>query len=293
MQYDVHGRVSKSRWLLRALLITCLQYLQVGDREKLNKRLLRELETDPNVQIFYNHQLVSADFDNKKAVFKRTFPQGRSEKQPPVKLVDIVEENIPVELVEVSFDQCIGADGAHSATRHQLTKHTRVDFQQTWIDTFWCEFIVPATASGGYKMSPNHLHIWPHPEFMFFASPDMVSFPFSFSSTSCSANEDIDWLLHMQPLRLRSSIPRPRSRLFRTPHCLLQHPLPRRNPRPHPPRSRPQPILQKSPHPDPGHQMPSLPLPRYLRHRRRRRPRHGSILRPGHERRLRGRPLAL
>lgn len=145
------------------------------DREKLNKRLLRDLETDPNVQIFYNHQLVSADFDNKKAVFKRTFPQECSEKQPPAKLVDIVEEDIPVESVEVSFDQCIGADGAHSATRHQLTKHTRVDFQQTWIDTFWCEFIAPAAASGGYKMSPNHLHIWPHPEFMFFAAPDIVS----------------------------------------------------------------------------------------------------------------------
>ena len=150
------------------------------DREKLNKRLLRELETDPNVRIFYNHQLVSADFDRKKAVFKQTFPHGSSEKQPPAKLVDIVEEDIPMELVEVTFDQCIGADGAHSATRHQLTKHTRVDFQQKWIDTFWCEFIAPATARGGYKMSPNHLHIWPHPEFMFFAAPDIVS-------THCSA----------------------------------------------------------------------------------------------------------
>ena len=144
------------------------------DREKLNKRLLRELEVSPNVRIFYNHQLVSADFDNKKAVFKHTFPRGSSEKQPPAKLVDIVEEDISVELVEVTFDQCIGADGAHSATRHQLTKHTRVDFQQTWIDTFWCEFIVPAS-SGGYKMSPNHLHVWPHPEFMFVAAPDIVS----------------------------------------------------------------------------------------------------------------------
>ena len=150
------------------------QCLQVVDREKLNQRLLRELELDPNVQIFYNHQLVSADFNFKKAVFKRTFPYGAGEKEPPATLVEIVEDR-PAELAEVEFDQCIGADGAHSATRHQLMKHTRVDLQQTWIDTFWCEFIAPATARGDYKMSPNHLHIWPHPKFMFFAAPDTVN----------------------------------------------------------------------------------------------------------------------
>ena len=154
--------------------------------------MLRELEQAPNVQIFYNHQLVSADFDTKKAVFKKTFPRGSSEKQPPAKLVDIVEEDIPVEPVEVSFDLCIGADGAHSATRHQLTKHTRVDLHQTWIDTFWCEFIAPATSSGAYKMSPNHLHIWPHPEFMFVAAPDIVSHAFYLNPFADSANETIE-----------------------------------------------------------------------------------------------------
>ncbi len=293
MQYDVHGRVSILRLSSRNLLTYFFQSLQVVDREKLNKRLLHELETDPNVQIFYNHQLVSADFDDKKAVFKRTFPHGCSEKQPPAKLVDIVEEDIPVELVEVSFDQCIGADGAHSATRHQLTKHTRVDFQQKWIDTFWCEFIAPATAGGGYKMSPNHLHIWPHPEFMFFAAPDMVSFNSSLIFSSGRANKDIERNIHMQPIRFRSYIPRPRSRLSRTPHRLLQHPLPRRNPRPHTPRSHPQPIFQEPPPTPHGHQMRPIPLPRLVRHRRRCRTRHGPLLRPRHEHRLRRRATAV
>jgi kynurenine 3-monooxygenase len=73
--------------------------------------------------------------------------------------------------VEVQFDYLIGADGAHSASRYHMMKYSRVDYQQEYIDTLWCEFRIAPTESGEFRISPNHLHIWPGREFMFIALP--------------------------------------------------------------------------------------------------------------------------
>lgn len=73
--------------------------------------------------------------------------------------------------IEVSYDYLIGADGAHSASRFHMMKFARVDYQQEYIDTLWCEFRIPPSQDGDFRISPNHLHIWPGREFMFIALP--------------------------------------------------------------------------------------------------------------------------
>lgn len=73
--------------------------------------------------------------------------------------------------IEVDFDFIIGADGAHSATRFHMMKFARVDYHQEYIDTLWCEFHIPPNEDGQFRISPNHLHIWPGQEFMFIALP--------------------------------------------------------------------------------------------------------------------------
>ncbi|TAQ87640.1 hypothetical protein B7494_g4016 [Chlorociboria aeruginascens] len=83
--------------------------------------------------------------------------------------------------VQVDFDFMIGADGAHSAVRYHMMKFTRMDYQQEYIDTLWCEFQLPAREiqlPGNdpdiqYQISPNHLHIWPGQDFMFIAIPSL------------------------------------------------------------------------------------------------------------------------
>lgn len=50
-------------------------------------------------------------------------------------------------------------------------KYSRVDYQQEYIDTLWCEFRIPPSDTGDFRISPNHLHIWPGKEFMFIALP--------------------------------------------------------------------------------------------------------------------------
>ncbi|OAA53519.1 FAD dependent oxidoreductase [Niveomyces insectorum RCEF 264] len=139
--YDVHGRT-----------------IFAIDRAKLNGRLLDILEKLPNVHIFFNHKLTGADLRACKAWFE-------------------VQDAARCK-VEVNFDFLIGADGAHSPVRYHLMKYVRMDYQQQYIDTLWCEFqlrpradAVPGDFASQFRISPNHLHIWPGKDFMFIAIP--------------------------------------------------------------------------------------------------------------------------
>ncbi|KAK0725190.1 kynurenine 3-monooxygenase [Lasiosphaeris hirsuta] len=138
--YDAHGRS-----------------ILAIDRGGLNKRLLDILEEMPNVKFLFNHKLTRADLEKKRAWFH-------------VREADT--------LIEVDFDLMIGADGAHSAVRQQMMKFTRMDYSQQYIDTLWCEFqiqpreIGPGTdPNSKFRISANHLHIWPGRNFMFIAIP--------------------------------------------------------------------------------------------------------------------------
>ncbi|KAL2863810.1 kynurenine 3-monooxygenase [Aspergillus lucknowensis] len=144
--YDVHGRNNHS-----------------ADRGTLNNVLLDELERMPNIKLFFNHKLTGADFRANKAWFERRIPgeaplPGSSGRVPEI---------------EVDFDYLIGADGAHSATRYHMMKFARVNYEQEYIDTLWCEFRIPPSPQNDFLISPSHLHIWPGKEFMFIALPSV------------------------------------------------------------------------------------------------------------------------
>ena len=127
------------------------------DRTGLNKALLNRLDSMPNVKFFFNRKLVSVDFRKKLAWF-----ENRT-KNDPAKSDDI----------EVHFDLLIGADGAHSAVRYHLMKFVPMSYQQEYIDKLWCQFHVPPTADGDFRLPPNYLHIWPQDESMFIALPNL------------------------------------------------------------------------------------------------------------------------
>lgn len=141
--YDVHGRFQRA-----------------VDRGELNQVLLNQLASLPNVKLFFQHKLTGADFRKKKAWFE------------VMDVANISPSNRNRE-IEVSFDLLIGADGAHSATRHHMMKFARMDYHQEYIDCLWCEFTMPPTKSGDFAISPNHLHIWPAGSFMFIALPNL------------------------------------------------------------------------------------------------------------------------
>ncbi|KAI1420281.1 FAD/NAD(P)-binding domain-containing protein [Xylaria sp. FL1777] len=142
--YDAHGRT-----------------IYAVDRAGLNKRLLDILDDMPNVRFFFKHKLTGADFRRRKAWFEVQDPSTTSSR--------------PAE-IEIDFDFMIGADGAHSAVRYHLMKFTRMNYSQEYIDTLWCEFQIkphelPKSQDAKFRISPNHLHIWPGKKFMFIAIP--------------------------------------------------------------------------------------------------------------------------
>lgn len=145
-----------------------VQTIFAADRAGLNRCLLDILDGMPNVKFFFNHKLTGADFKTRKAWFERRDQTTTSDR--------------PVE-IEIDFDFMIGADGAHSAVRYHLMKFTRMTYSQEYIDTLWCEFqIKPNLANNSqderskFRISPNHLHIWPAKQFMFIAIPSDVCY---------------------------------------------------------------------------------------------------------------------
>jgi kynurenine 3-monooxygenase len=133
----------------------------------------------PNVKFFFNHKLVGADFRKKVAWFeKREISHGGN-------AINSTQDDSTKKIKEseVTFDFMIGADGAHSAVRYHLMKYARMSYQQDYIDTLWCEFHISpkvGTQADEFKISPNHLHIWPGGQFMFIAIPSLDK---SFTST--------------------------------------------------------------------------------------------------------------
>ena len=128
-------------------------------RGVLTAALLDCLDTFPNVNLFFNHKLVSADFHKGIALFE--------------------DRDWLCHSMEVRFDIMLGADGAHSAVRYDMMKVSRMDYQHEYIDILWCEFRMKPSqvrnhAALAWKISPSHLHIWPAGDSMFIAIPNNV-----------------------------------------------------------------------------------------------------------------------
>jgi kynurenine 3-monooxygenase len=114
----------------------------------------------PNVKVLYNRKLIQADLESKVAVFADAAIEG-----------SYAEENY----TRVEFDLLIGADGAHSAVRHQMAKYAQINLSQTWLDTWWCEFLICQSEDGKPKINLDTLHVWPQQDSMFLALPNPVS----------------------------------------------------------------------------------------------------------------------
>ena len=140
--------------------------------------MLDELDNLPNVKIFFNHKLTGVDFKKNKAWFEQRPSNTRTDHaQNPTQSK---EDPKNTKEIEIRFDLMIGADGAHSAVRYHLMKFTRMSYNQEYIDTLWCEFHISPSDFNDFKISQNHLHIWPGGDFMFIAIPSLDK---SFTST--------------------------------------------------------------------------------------------------------------
>lgn len=82
----------------------CVQCINAIDRGLLNEGLLGEVLAHPNIRVFFQHKLTTADFDARVLSF---------------------HDSAGNEDVQVSFDFCVGADGSYSNVRRQLMRCVR------------------------------------------------------------------------------------------------------------------------------------------------------------------------
>jgi len=125
--------------------------------------------------LHFNHKLTGADFNKKIAWFEQHGNPRRADyPQNPTRKEGLWQDRQRPEEIPVSFDLLIGADGAHSAARFHMMKFARVNYQQEYIDTLWCEFrIDPKPSDSDFAINPNRLHIWPGGSMMFIAIPSL------------------------------------------------------------------------------------------------------------------------
>ncbi|KAK4693142.1 kynurenine 3-monooxygenase, partial [Lecanoromycetidae sp. Uapishka_2] len=148
--------------------------LRAVDRANLNKCLLNALERMPNVTFHFNHKLVGADFNKDIAWFEERGHEKKTDhSQNSTQMWTSKDDESQATEAEVDFDLLIGADGAHSAVRYHMMKYARVNYQQEYIDTLWCEFHIEPRPNSSFAIDPNHLHIWPAGSFMFIAIPSL------------------------------------------------------------------------------------------------------------------------
>jgi kynurenine 3-monooxygenase len=71
-----------------------------------------------------------------------------------------------------AFTTLLGADGAGSALRQQMSRHVGLGERLESLGHSYKELEIPPTADGDFSIEPNALHIWPRGSYMCIALPN-------------------------------------------------------------------------------------------------------------------------
>ncbi|KAI4812684.1 hypothetical protein KUCAC02_024052 [Chaenocephalus aceratus] len=114
------------------------QFILSVDRANLNKELLTEAETYPNMKMNFDHKL--KDWSPETGLMTFTRLDGSHD--------------------QIQADLIVGCDGAFSSIRKQFLRRSRFNYSQTYIPHGYMELTMPPV-NGEFAMKPNYLHIWP------------------------------------------------------------------------------------------------------------------------------------
>ncbi len=120
-------------------------------RAELNRLMVESAEAMENVRVTFGSRCVDVDLEGTACVFEDT--GGARER--------------------VEADWVVGADGAYSAVRLEMMKRERFEYSQSYLGHGYKELTILPDPSGGFRMEPNALHIWPRGGFMTIALPNV------------------------------------------------------------------------------------------------------------------------
>ena len=129
-------------------------YINSVSRGGLNEALLDEAEKFEGLSIHFESQCVDVDLENATGKFRNA--KGA-----------IIEEQGAV---------IIGTDGAGSAIRRSMMGRTTdllFNYSQDFLRHGYKELSIHPTASKGWRIEKNALHIWPRGQFMIIALPNL------------------------------------------------------------------------------------------------------------------------
>lgn len=127
------------------------QAIHSVSRGVLNTELIRAAADCSNVKFNFEHTAKTVDLEHKSITF---FRADGSEMKDEADLI-------------------IGSDGAFSAVRLAMQMNLPLfNYSQQYVAHGYKELLMPADASGGYRMNSNALHIWPRKSFMLIALPN-------------------------------------------------------------------------------------------------------------------------
>jgi len=149
MIHDTHGNTFLSNYSGRDH-----EFINSISRGDLNALLLNEAEKHENVNILFNKNCKSVNFEKTTALF-----EDYTSKTQFVEDADVI----------------IAADGAGSALRksYYLGKKFLFSFSQDYLTHGYKELSILPKENGNYKTYKNALHIWPRGNFMLIALPNL------------------------------------------------------------------------------------------------------------------------
>ena len=139
-----------------------LDFVSYGQREEeiiysvsrsgLNELMMSAAESSKQVELRFEQELNSIDFDNKKI-----FLQDLKKKQEQ----------------SVDYQVLIGADGAGSRVRRALLSAVDGNDHSELLDHDYKELTIPASSDGSHLIDRESLHIWPRGGYMLIALPNL------------------------------------------------------------------------------------------------------------------------
>lgn len=116
-------------------------------RGLLNKLLLEEADQNSNIKLHFDQPCSGYDIKAKELHFK--------------------DERVKADIV-------FGTDGAFSPIRKSMLDQVmNFDYSQSFLPQGYKELVIPPDENGDYRISHEHLHIWPRGSFMLMALPNL------------------------------------------------------------------------------------------------------------------------
>ncbi len=121
-------------------------------RHHLNIAVMNLAEATHNVRLFFNKYCTRIEKSNAVAWF---------------------QDELTSRTIRVRSDMIIGADGTFSCIRREMQCGEIANFHQQVMDGGYKELTIPAGPNGSFLLEKNALHIWPRPDSLLIAIPNL------------------------------------------------------------------------------------------------------------------------